>query len=316
MATQTLVDTTSAQTLTNKTLTSPAVTSGVLTTCTAAADPTAPLGLATKQYVDDLVWSTGDVKTTLKNVADTGWVLMNDGTIGNGSSGGTTRANADTEDLFTLLWNNISDTWCQVSSGRGGSAASDFSANKTIRLPKAIGRALAGYGTGTTVESGVDAGVDIGTDAFTVLTNNTKWITGMSAVFTLASGTITGLTSGNTYYIIRGSTTTVQLASSLANAQAGTAINMTAKSSPVWTLTHTYTARALGEYSGEEGHAMSDTELLAHTHSFTAVQNVAGAIAAAGGDKGTQASSTGSRGGNAAMNIMQPTLFVNFMVKL
>lgn len=316
MPTQVLVDTTSAQTLTNKALTAPAVTNGVLTTCTAAADPTSPLGLATKQYVDDLVWSTGDVKTTLKNVADSGWVLMNDGTIGNGSSGGTTRANADTEALFTLLWNNISDTWCAVSSGRGGSAASDFSANKTIRLPKAIGRALAGYGTGTTTESGVDAGVDTGADTFTVLTNNTKWVTGMAVAFTLASGTITGLTSGNTYYIIRGSSTTVQLASSLANAQNGTAINMTAKSSPVWTLTHTYTARALGEHGGEEAHAENDSEQLAHTHNYTAMRNVAGAVCAGGSDKGEQTNASTSKGGNVAMNILQPTLFVNFMVKL
>src|SRR3972149_2730731 len=55
------------------------------------------------------VWSTGDVKLTLKTTADGGWVLMDDKTIGNAASGGTGRANADTVDLFTLLWNNTAD---------------------------------------------------------------------------------------------------------------------------------------------------------------------------------------------------------------
>jgi hypothetical protein len=93
-------------------------------------------------------FTTGDVKITLKTVADPGWVLMDDGTIGNAASGATTRANADTEALFTLLWNNTSDAQCPVSGGRGASAAADFAANKTIALPKALGRALATYGAG------------------------------------------------------------------------------------------------------------------------------------------------------------------------
>jgi microcystin-dependent protein len=93
-------------------------------------------------------FTTGDVKLTIKTVADPGWVLMNDGTIGNAVSGATTRANADTEALFTLLWNNTTDANCPVSGGRGASAAADFAANKTIALPKALGRALAVYGSG------------------------------------------------------------------------------------------------------------------------------------------------------------------------
>lgn len=97
-------------------------------------------------------FSTGDVKLSLKSVADSGWVLMNDTTIGNAASSATGRANADTIDLFTLLWNNTINTWCAVSAGRGASAAADFAANKTIALPKSLGRALAisGFGSGLT----------------------------------------------------------------------------------------------------------------------------------------------------------------------
>jgi hypothetical protein len=98
-------------------------------------------------------FTTGDVKLSIKTTADTGWVLMNDGTIGNASSSGTTRANADTEQLFTLLWNNTDNADCAVSGGRGGTAAADYAANKTIALPKALGRALAGYGAGSGLTS-------------------------------------------------------------------------------------------------------------------------------------------------------------------
>lgn len=93
--------------------------------------------------------TTGDVKLTLKTVADTGWVLMNDTTIGNAASGATGRANADTSALFTLLWNNTANGDCAVSTGRGANAAADYAANKTIALPKVLGRALAAYGSGS-----------------------------------------------------------------------------------------------------------------------------------------------------------------------
>lgn len=94
-------------------------------------------------------FTTGDVKLTVKTVADTGWVLMNDTTIGNAASAATGRANADTVALYTLLYNNTVDADCAVSGGRGANAAADYAANKTIALPKALGRALATFGTGS-----------------------------------------------------------------------------------------------------------------------------------------------------------------------
>ena len=293
----------------------PTITSPVINTGTVGAAPTADLGVANKLYADQHGFTTGDVKLTLKTSADTSWVLMNDGSIGSASSGATTRANADTSDLYTLIWTNVTDTWAPVAGGRGGSAAADFAANKALTLPKTLGRALAGYGTGTAVASGVDADADITANDLTVASNNTKWITGMPAVFTLSSGTITGLVTSTTYYVIRSSATRIQLASNLANAQNGTAIDFTAKSAPVWSLTHTYTARVLGEAVGEGEHAQSVTELLAHTHSAGATNSMtAGASAVRDISAGSLA--TTSTGGNAAMNNLQPTIFLNVMVKL
>lgn len=99
------------------------------------------------------LFSTGDVKATLKTVADSGWVLCNDGSIGAAGSGATTRANADTSNLFTLLWNNVSNTYCPVSTGRGVSAAADFGAGKTLTLPRFLGRAISAAGGGSGLSS-------------------------------------------------------------------------------------------------------------------------------------------------------------------
>lgn len=111
--------------------------------------------------------STGDAKPTFKIVADPGWILVNDGTIGNAASGGTTRANADTSALFTLLWTNITNAWAPVSGGRGGTAAADFAANKTLGIPKALGRAMAIAGTGATLTARA-LGESLGTEAHTL----------------------------------------------------------------------------------------------------------------------------------------------------
>lgn len=96
---------------------------------------------------------TGDIFLSMSVAARTGWVILNDGTIGSATSGGTTRANADTRDLFELLWNNVSDANCPVSSGRGASASADFAANKTIAIPRALGRVFGQYGAGSGLTS-------------------------------------------------------------------------------------------------------------------------------------------------------------------
>lgn len=77
---------------------------------------------------------TGAVHWEPINTIKTGYVRLNGRTIGNAVSGGTERANADTEDLFTYLWNNLANSQAAVSTGRGGSAAADFAAGKTIAL--------------------------------------------------------------------------------------------------------------------------------------------------------------------------------------
>lgn len=101
-------------------------------------------------------FTTGDAKLTYKATADPGWIFANDGSIGNASSNSTTRANADTVDLFTLFYNNITALPVQDNTGttvsRGASAAADYAANRRLVIPKALGRsiAIAGSGSGLT----------------------------------------------------------------------------------------------------------------------------------------------------------------------
>lgn len=76
--------------------------------------------------------------------APNGWVFANGGTIGKTGSGASTRANDDTQSLFELIWNSISDSECPVTGGRGASASADFSSGKLIALPDSRGRTSVG----------------------------------------------------------------------------------------------------------------------------------------------------------------------------
>jgi len=95
---------------------------------------------------------TGSLMFYEGSTSPDGWIILTGSsavrTIGNASSGAD-RANSDTEDLFTLYWDNMSNTEAPVSSGRGSSASADYAANKTITIPEKRGRTLIGTGTGS-----------------------------------------------------------------------------------------------------------------------------------------------------------------------
>lgn len=158
---------------------------------TGAADPTLVQDVATKNYVDTTTatfFSTGDVKLTLKAVADAGWRMFDDGTIGNVSSGATF-ANVAALALYTLIWNNIADTWAPVTGSRGANAAADWAAQKPIALPKVLGRALvaAGSGSGLSVRP---LGATVGEEAHVLSIAELPVITPAGTVgFSLASAT-------------------------------------------------------------------------------------------------------------------------------
>ena len=107
---------------------------------------------------DDQIFQTGDNICVIDSGTRSGWVRMNGNTIGSSSSGANERANADTETLFTFLWNNCSDTDCPVDSGRGLSAAADWASNKTIVIPSMQGRMFVGVDDMGATAAGVLSG--------------------------------------------------------------------------------------------------------------------------------------------------------------
>ena len=78
----------------------------------------------------------------------TGYVSANGKTIGNGSSNGTQRSNADTQFLFSLLWSGCASCQLYNSAGtpisRGATAAADFAANDAIATTNLNGKGLMG----------------------------------------------------------------------------------------------------------------------------------------------------------------------------
>jgi len=88
-------------------------------------------------------FQTGDVVMSLAT-AKAGFVFASGQSIGSPTSGATQRANADTQNLYTLLWNNCSNTVCPVVGGRGATAAADFAANKALSVPDMRGTVAAG----------------------------------------------------------------------------------------------------------------------------------------------------------------------------
>lgn len=146
---------------------------------------------------------TGYAYAGYDTVAPYGYLIMDDGTIGSAASGATSNgglgASVDSFALYCLLWNNVSspssNAYAPVTGGLGASAVADFIANKTLQLPLALGRALAGAGSG----SGLTArtlGEYFGAESTTEVPNHTHPFTANSANFYGSSGTISGSNPG------------------------------------------------------------------------------------------------------------------------
>jgi microcystin-dependent protein len=217
---------------------------------------------------------------------------------------------------YSRLFTAISTTW-GVGDG-----------STTFNVPFLGGRVPIGSGTGTTTE---DVTASSG-NGFTVTANDTKWITGMTVVLSALTGFTTSMSAGPTYYAVRVSSTNVRFASTLALAQAGTP-DETISGTGTATLTHTYTARTVGQYGGEQEHAQKSTEQLlhthtqdSHTHTITAGVTGGGSTTAISysttlsatdttqGANGTTATNQNT-GGNVAANIMQPFAVTMYIIK-
>ena len=125
------------------------------------------------------VVGTGDVKLTLKTAADTGWLLFDDGTFGSASSGSSNSNSAANQALFTLFFNNLSDSAAPLFTSTGssttragqGTAAAAWAANCRMSLNKTLGRALAVAGAGSGLTSRA-LGANLGAETATLANTN------------------------------------------------------------------------------------------------------------------------------------------------
>lgn len=145
---------------------------------------------------------------------------------------------------------------------------------------------------------------------------NNEVQTGQAVLYTAASGAMTGLTHNTTYYLIRVSATTFSLATSVANANAGTVIALSSDGTGAQTFTLTYTARPLGQKGGEEVHALTDAEMPSHTHQWGGNNTIPrGATADDLVDAGSSAEATSAAGSDTPHNIMPLFTVVNYIIK-
>jgi hypothetical protein len=96
----------------------------------------------------------GCVDAFARSTAPTGWLAANGATIGSASSSAD-NASADYAALFTVLWDNWTNTDLPIldsagaASTRGANAAADFAANKRLPLPDLRGIFVRGSGSQT-----------------------------------------------------------------------------------------------------------------------------------------------------------------------
>jgi microcystin-dependent protein len=145
--------------------------------------------------------------------------------------------------------------------------------------------------------------------------------TGQAVLYSAPSGAMTGLTHNTTYYLIRVTATTFQLATSVANANAGTAITLTSDGTGAQTFTITYTARPLAQKGGEEVHALTDAEIPSHNHQIPNVDIGTGSDYASSGDDASCTKGynpnfiTNTAGNDTPHNNMPLFTVVNYIIK-
>jgi microcystin-dependent protein len=232
---------------------------------------------------------------------------------------------------YAALFTAIGTTW---GAGDGST---------TFNVPNFNGRVTIGSGTAVVSETQT---TNVAANAQVVTSNTAKWITAQT-VRVSSSGTLpTGLSINTDYFIVRVDATHVSFATTLANSQNASVITITGGTGNITITTagasaQSYQTHALAEQGGEEGHAISSAEQLAHTHTDsghshgpgsyttspwgtptgalqfanTANNLLAGTAVPVTGTSGTGSAVISATGGNVAGNTMQTYATVRKIIK-
>lgn len=303
--------------------------------------------------VDSIILTprTGDIRQSLNSFYPFGWVPMNDGTIGNGSSNSTNRANVDTWQLFNLLWslfqpydtgansNPIAQMYTSAGAATnyGGTAIADFNANKALALTKMMGQVLLGSVPldallpATSSVTGFKSSVTFTSSGGLMLVTSSTNVLGnyLGGIVTFAAGSggtlPTSITANTLYYVIPQSPTTFFVANSFANAISANTVHYVGFTNAGTPPNNVYCFPA-GSFEGEYSHTQLGTEVGAHVHPANPGSAGSFFYTGVGGQPvGTaapnistfEASTTGTNTPNSTpFNIVQPSTYMNFYIKL
>jgi hypothetical protein len=281
-------------------------------------------------------WTTGDVKPSLKTTATTGWLLMDDTTIGQPGSGASHQGFAYFP-LYDMIWNNVNNnsyapifTNAGVLSTYGSSSSADWNLLKPLSLTKVLGRVLAGANP-TGVNSFFYYNYAGSGNTLTLVSpflTTGNIYTGTLIEFNV--GAPGGLTPNTPYYAINTGTTTFQVATTQANAVAGIPITLSGGAVVAQPVTLVFGPGPLGSFAGEQTHLqLPATEMPAHAHAsgtlnapleVITVQAGTGALVLSNQAITTTlnvtAGSTANTGGSTPFNITDPRSYYNVFIKL
>jgi microcystin-dependent protein len=225
---------------------------------------------------------TGFIMPAYTTGTVSGWVRLNQRTIGSAASGASELASADAEALFLHLW--TVDSTLAVSGGRGASAAADWAANKQLTLPNGRDKALVGLDDMGNTAAGGFAGV----------------------TFTSGNATTLGSIAGSATVAL----TTAQLA---AHTHTGTTDNAGSHAHSGTTAssgdhTHTGSANAAGSHShgglvgvaGGHNHSGVTDAIGDHAHSYQDAGGLSTVSTTFGGAASPATSSDATRSTNGA----------------
>jgi len=260
-------------------------------------------------------WSTGDIKLTMKAAPDSGFIMMDDGTLG---LTGATYNGTTYQDLYNFLWTNIADAQCPVTpGGRGASAAADWAANKIIRLPLAVGRhmALSGDG-GATLASTFTTDFATAPTILT-LTSTANFIAGMKVQLTTTGSLPAPLATSTDYYINISSATQLTVSTSPSNYTSATVVTLTSNGSGTHTITPQWSTQVIGGYHGFTDHILSVAELTQHTHDSTIYEPIGTGAYGGGSETSPSANQSLNTTGSSTPFSQSPgSVHYNAMIKL